>query len=509
MINLIRSQSRILLTFLLVIIGLSFIVFYNIPSIEGIQRGTYGKIDGQDISQDNFQIAHQATTLIFTLSTGGQMPRGGQMDEILYRQSWNRLIMLSYAKELGVQVPDSQVIEFIRGKLPFLQEKGVFQPALYEKFAANFLQEQGISTDRFAEIIREELILEKVRSSIAAPVHVSAAEVAAVYEKQFGLIKMAFVTLSRSAFLPQVRVTPEEIEKEYQANGTNPDYSLPPKRKVSFASFRLTPDKAKLPAAEREEALRRLYDQAENFTVALVSGGETAPDFNQIATTFQASTGTTELFAEHEAPKPLPLSPAFNRAAFNLSDADPVSQPVQVEDGFYVLKLVESVASLPRPLAEVRAKVEQNLRIEKASALVLQEGQKAAVQLKEAVAQGTPFRQAAAALKLKVEEAPEFSPGSLRSEVPVLRTLASLTQTLQPGEVSSFMPNAEGGVIAYFAERKPAPRDQAEIYGIQIIERVKNQRRSQLLEEWIKARYRAPGTKVPPQLLKETAPEMN
>ena len=252
MINLIRSQSRILLTLLLVVICLSFIVFYNIPSIQGIQRGTLGKIDGHDISQDNFQISHQATTLIFTLSTGGQMPRGSQVDEILYRQTWNRMILLNYAKEIGIQVADAQVIEFIRGKLPFLQEKGVFQPALYEKFAANFLQDQGISADRFAEIIREELILDKVRSVIAAPVNVSATEVSAIYEKQFGPVKMAFVTLTRSSFLPQVQVTAEEIEKEYQANGTHPDYSLPPKRKVAFASFHLSPEKAKLPAAEHE-----------------------------------------------------------------------------------------------------------------------------------------------------------------------------------------------------------------------------------------------------------------
>ena len=60
MIKTIRSQSPVLLTILFVLISASLLVFYNMPQRDQFAHGRLGKIDGIEVTPDQFKLAQQA-----------------------------------------------------------------------------------------------------------------------------------------------------------------------------------------------------------------------------------------------------------------------------------------------------------------------------------------------------------------------------------------------------------------------------------------------------------------
>jgi peptidyl-prolyl cis-trans isomerase D len=493
MMTYLRSQSRIFLAVILVVIGLSFLVFTNVPMAEHLKSSQRGRIAGQTVTTDEVQQAYMTVQLLRELSG-----RGSSSDENeLMRDAWNRLIMLKSAEKMGLVAKESEVGEAYRRF--FANEKGNFDPANVERFNQNFLSHKGIIPARFEEIMREEVLLRSLTRTITSPVRLDPGEAQEAVRKFLGPVKMNAVVFPTAAQASGVVIKPEDVEKEYKENANDPGYRTAELRQVEYVIFRLPAADQKKAGAEKEAALAKLREQAVNFAVEAIGGDAGASvDFAVLGSKYQVSAATTSWFAAMQAPAPLPPSPAFNRAAFKLTTNQPTSDVVEGDGVFYVLKLKEVKASELKPLAEVKASIEQKLRDKEAKRKALAVAQSTQEELLKNVKAGLTWKAATTQLKLKNEELPEFTPISLKqNRSPHVEIAAAVSRALSVGEISVPVPIDEGYIVLYLEKRgEPAAAELAQL-GTRWEDDLIGRKRGLAMDAWLQDQYRRPENKIP------------
>ena len=167
-----------------------------------------------------------------------------QLDKAALDQLIQEALLLSYAKELGLQVSDEEVANHIAGMKVFWN-KGKFDQELYKKILA----QNRMRPKAFEESIRKELLLQKLARAFA-PV---------LYDVEFDTIaaalymgdKIEYKALSTQDI--NVTVTEEEIANYYQAHKN--DYKSPKKFKLSYIT--ITPKDANFTQAELQEYYKK------------------------------------------------------------------------------------------------------------------------------------------------------------------------------------------------------------------------------------------------------------
>lgn len=501
MLNLIQRSLKPLLILVLVIISVPFIFITTGPVFERNPLSTkLGKIDGHNITAEEFRDAQTSVEALLLLRYG-QIPESPQVRQQIQQETWQRLLLLSSAKQSGIKVEDAQVIDFIRN-MPALQKDGQYQPERFENLLKYVQQALNISENRFTEIIRDELTVEKMQRLIISPIQVQPSQIADQFNLIYSPATLSTVTLQLKNYLSQVTVTPAEIDSEYKLLiDTNPALRTKERRRVSFIAFP-APAAVKGDAA-KDDARRKVSEKALELALALEPEPDAAatakrPDFVETAKKFNVTVATTGLFAPDETPAPLPPSPNLNRTAFSLSNEHPVSTVVETDTAFYVLKLEEVIPSQPKALAEVKAQIEEAIKTRKAFGLLQQAGTDLAAKLKAEVAKGVPFRTAAAQLKLSVESIPTFVPGDEKlGHDPKLALVRRLAMSLQVGEVSQFIPTATGGMIGSLDSRGTADRKTYGSFETRLQSEMLSQARFAALDEWVRWRSSSSGTTAP------------
>lgn len=482
MLTFLREQSKWMMILFFTLLFFSFALFFNISALDVLRPTQAGKIDGKKYNYEDFKTAFLGTSLWYQIESGGQSPDNENSRSQLMRMTWIHLALLAEAQNAGVQVSDQEVIDFIK-KLPFFQKEGKYQAEYYQQFVRGFLGSQGISSTRFEQIVREQLIVDQFRLSLIGSIKVPAQESLSLFNKMMGPVKFSVVRLP--LITTGFTASPEEIQKEYDNRKSDPALMHEELRQVAFASFRFTPAELKLPEKERSEVKARLAEKAQNLSTQLY----TAHDSTQFATVAAAAgaiAGKTEFFSPSGSATPLPPSVHFNRAAFRLSKEDSVSSAVELEDGFYVLQLLDSKPATLKSLAEVTPILQKIISDRKAAEALRTQGEALALKLHDAVKSGASFKAAATALKLTVQEIPEFKPAEPNQKDPDANLWSYLSQDLQEGQVSGFKPSSSGGIIASFDSRKPGNIEEFKKIQPMIESRLLNSYQSRALNDFIK-----------------------
>lgn len=502
MINLIQRSLRPLLIIVFIIIAVSFTFFGTMPVDNRGPQIDLGKIDGQKITPEQFREAESSVYALLALRYGNQIPESPQIRRQVQMETWQRMLLLANAKKVGLETSNDQVIQFIRN-MPALQKDGVYQPDRYQGLVKYFQQSMNISELRFTEIIREELTVERMQKLIVAPIQMPAGQAAEQFDLIYSPATLSTINFPLKNYLSQVTITSEEIEREYKSQvSLNPALRTKERRRISFVVFPAPAPAAKADPA-KDDARRKIGEQAFEFALALEPEPDAAatskrPDFAAVAKKHNLTIATTGFFAAEEPAAPLPPSPNLNRAAFALATDRPTSSVIETDNGFYVLKLEEITPSQDLPLAAVRAQIEAQLKNRRALSLMQEAGNAAAEKLKAEVANGVPFRTAAAQLKLTVDALPTFVPGDQKlSNDPKFALARRLAMSLKTGEVSQFVPTAGGGVIGYLDARQAPDRKTYGTFETQLQNEMLNQARYAALSEWVRWRSTSKGTAMP------------
>ncbi|QSR84453.1 SurA N-terminal domain-containing protein [Methylacidimicrobium sp. B4] len=499
MLKLFRSHSGFLVL-ILGLIGLSFLLFYNVPALSRLRGGALGKIAGEGVTLETFRLSRQAAEMELALFSGGRVPRRGGMDRLLNEIAWGRLVFLAEAKRLHCVVPDDVVVRAIEA-LPFLQKDGQYSEELYNQFVNGFLGGHGIKGERFVEIVRESLLIDQVKLSLVAPIQVGPGEVERLYRSEFGPAKLTVVRLSLEQFLPSVTVTPEQVDAELRLHGSDPSLRIPEQRKIAFVEFALPPEQSKLPEKEKKEAEEKLLQRAEDFAVTVSREVAKKKAFWEKAQ--QQGLAVQEIGSvSEENPPDLPggEGPALAEAAFALSEENPISDPIRTPGGFRVLVLTEVEPSRSRPQAEIREILQRRLAERLAFGKLLEQGKETAQSLRKELAAGKSFADLVRERKLAAESLTHFVPAEPSKELRDGAEIALVSHLLDPGDLSPFTPVPGGGILVYLESRElPAVPESKELRH-QIEEGLRESREQEFLEEWLTEENRKPGYQLPKSL---------
>jgi len=440
----------------------SFVLLYNTTQIDELASTQNPKIYGTSLNPillerqvKNYQLAIALGQIELLSKMGGT---GEDSETAVSEFVWNLLVFRHEAAAMGIRPTDKQVEALIK-TLPLFQTSGQFDPTKYADFSSNQLAPRGFTERQLEEILRDSLSLERVSDVVCSPIAVGDDELRGV-ARILQTVTASFVKFDAAAAAAMATVPAEDIAAYHERNKT--EINTKENRVVRYVAFDL-PAGHTLEGREKVEEMQKLANAASGFAESLGAPGRSfaqtsaaaglavrsTPAFDRSGTVLAASQIGGEATKQIES-----VVQSLAPAAFLLQDVGKTSDVIQAGDGFYVAELSELTPARPLTLAEATQGIEARLRAVQAEKILSEEADAKILGLREAVAAGKSFDEAAAQAGLPVESFANLSPVS-ESLTPEQRLAASSVLGMKDGEISQFRKAPWGGICVYLKTRDP------------------------------------------------------
>jgi peptidyl-prolyl cis-trans isomerase C len=147
----------------------------------------------------------------------------------------------------------------------------------------------------------------------------------------------------------KVNITDEEVKKYYEENASK--FDIPEQVRASHILIATRSKSGPLPEAEKQKKLEAIKKLRERIV-----GGE---DFAKLAKEFSEDPGSKDRGGEYTFARG-EMAASFERVAFGLKP-DEISDVVETQFGFHVIKLHEKTPARKQPLSEVSEKIKTML----------------------------------------------------------------------------------------------------------------------------------------------------
>lgn len=323
-----------------------------------------------------------------------------QLEQRALDQLLSSKILLVEARRLGLQVSDDEVRrEILRS---FSDEQGKFVgQELYESWTRQY---GGPSA--FEELLREDLLLGKLRDVLTQTVFVSDDDVERAYREDVERAAIRYLLLPRDRFAEAAQADRASLESYYRDHQS--EYQLPEQRAIDY----LLVDKGVLRGRMEipEAELRAFYDQnPDQFTReeqvqarhillrtdkrtaaearaeleaarARIAGGE---DFAAVARELSEDPGSAARGGDLGAFGRGRMVPAFEEAAFGAEVGELVG-PFDSDFGVHLLEVTQHLPGGSVPFAEAREAVRSRLASERLDAAAAERAAELLARLEDA-----------------------------------------------------------------------------------------------------------------------------
>lgn len=509
MFHYIRRHQGMALVFILLVI-ISFVVFFSPEgSLGGGGRGgqtDFGSIEGKPIEREEFVVSYREAQLSY-LFRFGTFPdsRARQFGYDVDEQARTRLLLLRKLDEFGIQVTDAAVAEWITKSNAFKEDPtGPFDQEAYERFTEQILRRQGLSAEDFHRFIRHEIGIQQLVEVVGLTGRlVTEAEARALFRQENEQAATAVVLFSATNHLQTLSVDPGAIGQfytnrmavyrnaervqvnyvrfdptNYTANaeavlnsGTNLTDRVAAIYVERGADAFTDDDGNPQPESEAKQAIREELMESQAMIEARRAANQFAEkllemepakleNFETVAAADGLTVGVTAPFDQQSGPTDLDdILFNFIQTAFQLTPEEPFSIPLVQENAVYVIGLKQRLPSEIPTLDEIRPKVVQDWRENRAREIARQEGRAYYSSMTNQMAQGKSFDEIAEETEANLMALPTFSrtTRSLPGLDPRLNlnTLRSIAFDLEPGETSEFRVTADGGFILHLYSVTP------------------------------------------------------
>ncbi|HRY48006.1 MAG TPA: peptidylprolyl isomerase [Candidatus Paceibacterota bacterium] len=547
----IRKHQQWLWIVIIVIIIISFVVFFS-PNVGmdrmGNVKGSFGSIDGQPISREEFSSAYKEAQLRFLFSYGSfpRQDEAARMGFDAEREARNRVFLNRLIQENKIEVPDEAVAQWLANALKDRRQR-TFRVDSYDALLKRQLQPQGYSERDLEQFVRHEIGIQQLVAVYGLNGRlVPPQEAERQYRRENEQLLVSVVAFSSSNYLNRVIVNQTNLTQFYSNRLSA--YRLPERVEVDYVKFDLTNYQAageqqmaketnltqridaiyqqqgpsfftdtngtvlaesEAKAKIREQALKEYVFRAAQlaaaeFAVAIgeMEGTPSATNLAAMAAQKQLVVKKSRPFGQFETPEGLRVPPTFGRTAFALTAEEPVSAPIPAEDGFYVIALTKRISSEVPTFESVRSKVEHDFRAQQASMFAREAGNAFHIQLTNGLAQNKDFASICQAASYKAVDLPAFSLST--SSLPESQGLAdfsllkSLAADLKPGTPSMFTSSRDGGFIVYLKSRTPVDENKLKAELPEYLSELRESRIYEAFNEWVSRQLTVARVSGPP-----------
>jgi len=463
----------------LALVVLTFVVFY-IPDFLTTKTGaspneTIADVEGEPITVGTFTRRYNAQVQAYRNAYGGQMNdqllKQLGIDRQILQQLVDEESMVAESRKQGITVSDVEIRERILA-LPGFQENGKF---VGEQRYRQILQVQNppISTTEFENSLRRALMIEKLRTALTGWMSVNDADVVAEFKKRNEKIKLEVVPVTAEAFKSQVTVTDAELVPFFEK--TKDKYRIGEKRKIKYAQVNVEQVRGTITVPETEIAafyqqnisqyqtpaqlrashiLFKLEGKDEKVVQALaedVLKKAKAPnaDFAALAKQYSEDDTNNQNGGDLDYFGRGRMVAEFEQAAFGMK-AGEISNLVKTAFGFHIIKVVDNKPDQTRPIAEVHAELEDQLKWQKAQA----EAERIAKSLEATTKTPADLDKVAKERSLAVVETGLIASGEPIQGVGAQPEISGRVFGMKEGEVTPAMRVATGWVFATVTGRQ-------------------------------------------------------
>jgi peptidyl-prolyl cis-trans isomerase D len=341
--------------------------------------GVYATVGDQTITSEDIRTQAQ--------QAGRQQLQGQAVPDFLLKyfmqQAAGQLVLrasvLEQAEKMGLRVTDQEVTDFFRqgdiGRQLYPNGKYVGQ----EQAAQIIYSISGLSAQKFQEAVKEGLLFRKLQAVVQGAVTVPPAEIETEYKKQNVKVKFDYAVVSAEDLAKKVSVTEPELRAYYEQNNAQLKDTLPEQRKIRYAVIDASKLAVQIADADYQQEynarqsqfktpeqvdVRHILVKTKEQALDIKKQLEGGADFAALAKKYSDDPGSKDnggLYKNVERGK---MVPEFDKASFELP-VGKISDPVQTNFGYHVLKVDAHHQPGQRSLAEVKPELEEQIRARK------------------------------------------------------------------------------------------------------------------------------------------------
>jgi peptidyl-prolyl cis-trans isomerase D len=466
------------------LVVLSFIVLYlpnrRLRGQPAASRDIVASVDGREITVDRFRRVYLQQMQAY------RNAYGGNMDERLLKQLGidQRILQglieeeaaLAEADKLGIKASDQEVVARIQS-LPAFQENGRFIGEARYRQILN-AQNPPLRPDEFEEQVRRGIVMEKLQGVLTDWITLSDQEVDSEFKRRNEKVKLAIVNFPADKFREATTATDAEIASWFESHKN--DYKIPEKRKIKYALIN-TQGMRDRQQVSAEDVQRHYKDNQQQFTTpeqvrashilfktegkdeaavrkqaeAILARAKAGEDFAKLANQYteeevgKTRGGDLDFFGRGQMAK------EFEEAAFAMKPGQ-ISDIVKSQFGLHIIKTTDHKPEAIRPLDEVKAQIEDQLKWERAQ----NEAQKLADDLDKQIDDPGDFDTVGKPRGLTVGESAPFARTEPIPGLGMAPAVAERAFEMKQGETSKAIRTPQGfafiSLTGTEAERAPA-----------------------------------------------------
>ncbi len=287
------------------------------------------------------------------------------------------------AAEMGLRISDAEVRKAIID-MPAFQFGGKFSNDRY----LQVMRQMGYQADDFREFLRKEMTRSQLVSALAGTDFTLSNELSQAVGLQQQERAIDYLVLDNAKYKETVSVSDEEIQNYYDLNQAQ--FLAPEQVKVAYVE--LNADNLELAAPISAEQIAEYYQQniamysepekrrvahilvenseddaaAEQKAEELLAQLQQGADFAELAETQSDDIVSAELGGDLDWIERDMLDPDFENAAFALTEVGQLSEVVQSEFGYHIIKLTDLQPGESKALADVEPEIRSELeKVEK------------------------------------------------------------------------------------------------------------------------------------------------
>jgi len=506
MLTIFRNNLKPVLFAVTIIICFAFGWFYvKYDTTTPGAPGALGSVYGRGIGMHHLRDAERSldTALELDLPNFDILSRGSTRDNFLpYLASLE--VVRHEARRLGLAAGPEQIEEFIR-RIPAFQTNGMWDPERFRLYAGTGhddglvitrftqfgqqttpplkLSRRGMNVDDFYRAIADYVLLENLLELIGAGLAMPDLEVERSQAIANQTSNLETISFRISQWKEDLEAPEEELKAIYEAEKER--FMTPEKMVVAYVV--ISPQPAAEPADTEESAEESAEEGDEEG-----ESGEATPEAEEEEITDEERTrlammadrvitavaGGTSLAdaAKAEGLEAVVTAP-FDFASMpeefegkfqvqqvlgRMSASLPLGSPVREGDSWWLMQLQETIAPEPRPFEEVREEISTEWIEDKARELATTHAGEALAKLKEAVAGGKSFTEAAAEGELPEVATLELSRRTA-GQNPGGQELVRAVELLAPGEITEPVVTSDSVVLAHVVSREVVKSETREI----------------------------------------------